>query len=194
LIISKCNFMKKFFLPFSFLTVILLTGCMKSRYITEKYIKTNIETHIEGEFSNVSTYTIFQGIVNGGGAYLELTGYKYKDKKALVIGADRYYVARDKLNGYQTAIAEITYIELSIDQCNSIINNYKILQDKIKAEKPKKSEEIYHDFTVSKDLFICYKKSAGSSSVSFLDFWIKGHKYKVSTKLIIKKLKKFMEY
>ena len=186
--------MKKTILLSSVLLAFLLTGCMQTRYITEKYIKTKIENHNEGEFSTIKTYTIFKGTSYGGGAYLELTGYKYANSKALVLGADKYYMARQKFKGDQTLIADITYIELSMAQCKDIITNYKILQDKIKSEKPKMSEEIYHDFTVSKDLFISYRKSSDSSTDSYIDFWIQGEKYRISTQTIIKKLNKFVNY
>lgn len=79
-------------------------------------------------------------------------------------------------------------------QCKEIVTNYKILQDKIKTEKPKMSEKIYHDFTVSKDLFISYGKSSASSTVTYIDFWIQGEKYRISTRTIIKKLNKFVNY
>jgi len=186
--------MKKTILLSSVLIAFLLTGCMQTRYITEKYIKTKIENHNEGEFSTIKTYTIFKGTSYDDGAYLELTGYKYANSKALVLGADKYYMARQKFKGDQTIIADIIYIELSLAQCKDIITNHKILQDKIKTEKPKMSEEIYHDFTVSKDLFISYRKSSGSSTVSNIDFWILGEKYSISTLTIINKLNKFINY
>ncbi len=186
--------MKRTILLSTVLLALMLSSCMQTRYITEKYIKTKIENHNEGEFSTIKTYTIFKGTSSGGGAYLELTGYKYANSKALVLGADKYYMARQKFKGDQTIIADITYIELSLTQCKDIITNYKILQEKIKAEKPKMSEEIYHDFTVSKDLFISYRKSSGSSTVSYIDFWIQGEKYRISTLTIIKKLNKFINY
>jgi hypothetical protein len=167
---------------------------MQTRYITEKYFKTKIENHNVGEFSTIKTYTIFKGLSNGRRGYLELTGYKYANSKALVLGADKYYMARQKFKGDQTMIADITYIELNMAQCKDIITNYIILLDKIKSEKPKMNEEIYHDFTVSKDLFISYRKSSGGSSVFDIDFWIQGEKYPISTQKIIKKLNKFMNY
>lgn len=173
---------------------IFLTGCMKSRYITERYIKTNIEKHDEGEFSTLKTYTIFKGTVAGGGRYLELTGYKYNNKKELVIGADRYYMARKNFVEDQTTIAKITYINLTIPQCKAIVDNYRVLQNKIRTAKPRRNEEIYHDYTVSDDLFISYKKTAGKSSGTFIDFWIKGEKYSVVTNTIITKLENFLSY
>lgn len=173
---------------------ILLSSCMQTRYITEKQIKNSIENHKENEFSTIRTYTVFKGTSYGGGSYLELTGYKYDNKKALIIGADKYYMARKKFKGDNTVVADITYIELTLAQCKSILENYKVLQDKIKKEKPKMNEEIYHDYTVSDDLFISYRKSSGSSSVTYIDFWIKGEKYNVSTIKIMKKLEKFINY
>lgn len=186
--------MKMTILLSSVLFAYLLTSCMQTRYITEKYIKTKIENHNDGEFSTIKTYTIFKGTSYGGGAYLELTGYKYANSKALVLGADKYYMARQKFKGDQTIIADITYIELSLAQCMDIITNYKILQDKIKIEKPKISEEIYHDFTVSKDLFISFRKSSGNGATAYINFWIQGEKYRISTLAIIKKLNKFINY
>lgn len=173
---------------------LFLTGCMNTRYITERYIKTNIEKHSEGDFSTIKTYSIFKGVSYGGGAYLELTGYKYNNKKELVIGADRYYMARKKFPGDQTTIAEITYIDLTLAQCKAILDNYQVLQSKVKAAKPKINEEIYHDYTVSDDLFISYKRTSGRSSRGYIDFWIKGEKYSLATNAIIAKLEKFMSY
>ena len=39
------------------LLAFLLTGCMQTRYITKKYIKTKIENHNEGEFKSVNLPT-----------------------------------------------------------------------------------------------------------------------------------------
>ncbi len=187
--------MKKNFTLLSFLSLTLLfSGCMRTRYITEKYIKNNIEQHVEGKHSNIRTYSIFRGASYGGGSYLELTGYKYDSKKGLVIGADKYYQARQKFKGDQTVVAEYTYITLTLPQCKSILDNYKILLDKIKKEKVLTSEEVYHDFTVSEDLFISYRKSKGTSSIQYINLWVKGEKYLLSTGTLMQKLEKFMSY
>ncbi len=178
----------------SILLTFLLTSCMQTRSITENYIKTKIENHNKGEYSSINTYSIFKGASYSGGSYLEFTGYKYKNSKALVIGADKYYMARQKFKTDQTIISDITYIELSTAQCEDIITNYKILKDKIKNEKPIMSEEIYHDYTVSKDLFISYRKASGGMATSYIDLWIQGRKYRISTRTIIKKLSSFLNY
>ena len=185
--------MKKSILLFSIVVIFLLTGCMQTRFITEKYIKTNIEIHNEGDFSTIKTYSIFKGISYGGSGYIELTGYKYGNKKALVIGADKYYLARPNYKGDLSKVAVITYIELNLDQCKSILDNYGILLDKLDNEKPRTNEEIYHDYTVSKDLFISYRKSKAGDP-TFISFWIQGEKFSTTTSTIMKKLEKFMEY
>ena len=159
-------------------TILLLTGCMQTRYITERYIKNEVEKHEPNNFSNLKTYTIFKGTSYNGSAYLEFTGYKYLGNKGLVIGADRYYLARQKFQGDKTVIAEIEYVQLTIEQCKAILDNQKILADKIKSEKPQLNEEVYHDFTISDDLFISYKKARGSMNVSYMDIWIRGSLFK----------------
>lgn len=102
-------------------------------------------------------------------------------------------MVRKKIPNDQTQIAKITYTELNLAQCQSIIDNYKIIQARIVKEKPKLNEEIYHDFSVSNDLFISYRKAKGYSDYH-LDFWIHGERYSLSTNTIIQKLEKFMEY
>jgi len=185
--------MKKTILLLTIVLTFLLTGCMETRYITEKYIKTNIENHKEGDFSTIKAFSIFKGISFEGTGYIELTGCKYTSNKTLVIGADKYYMMRQRFKGDQTIVADITYIDLSLTQCKSILDNYRILQDKIESEKTMMNEEIYHDFTVSKDLFISCRTSIGGSP-SYIDFWIQGEKYSIPTAKIMKKLDKFMNY
>ncbi len=166
---------------------------MQTRYMTEKFIKTNIEVHKEKGFSSIKTFSIYQSNPSYN-FYLEFTGYKYKNKKGLVIGADKYYLARQKFIGDKSVFAEVTYIELSLDECKSILENYQMLLNKISAEHPRNNEEIYHDFTVNKDLFISYRKSYSDYYAMDILFWIKGEKYIVSTKTMINKLQKFMDY
>lgn len=176
------------------ITALLLSGCMQSRYITEKFIKTKIENHKVGEFSSIKTYTIFKGASYGGSAYLELTGYKYENKKALIIGVDKYYMARQKFKGDQTLIADITYIELTLEQCKSILEKHQILLDKIKSKKAIMNETINEDFTISENLFISFRKSYGNSSVSKINLWINGDKYVISRNILMRKLSKFINY
>lgn len=176
------------------LLITLLSGCMETRYITEKHIKNNIEEHDEGEFSTIKTYTVFKGYSRSRSAYIELTGYKYKGRKALVIGADRYYKAREQFEGDNTKIANINYIELTLPQCQAIIDNQKIIENRVKEEKPMRNEEIYHDYSVSEDLFISYRMFRASTTASYLDLWIKGEKYQVSSYQIIRKIKEFLKY
>lgn len=176
------------------LAAFLFTGCMRTRYITERYIKNDIEKHIQSEFSTIRTLSVFKGFTVDRSAYIELTGYKYKDNKALIIGTDKYYMARKKFAGDQTIVADTKYIELSVAQCQLIIDNYKILQQKVKMEKPGIGEEIYHDFTVANNIYISFKKTPSNSSVLKMNIWINGDKFMISTNTVIKKLEKFLKY
>ncbi len=185
--------MKNLILLAAILATTLLTGCMQSRYITERYIKNNIEEHIEGKNSKISTYTILQKMLNTNRSYIEFTGYKYNEKKGLIIGADAYYLLRQKTSGNNTILKEVVYIELTVEQCQAILTNYKLLKDKIKEDDPIIYEAIYRDYTVSDDLFIGYKKTTNSSS-SNIDFWVKGEKYTIPTNQVMRKLKKFIKY
>jgi hypothetical protein len=181
----------------SLIICISINGCMSSRNITEKHIKTSIEKHAPGDYSSINIYTIFKGVTIDRTGYLELTGYKYDNKKGLVIGADKYYLLRQNFKGDYSKLAEITYINLSLAQCKAIIYNYEIIESKIQASNPIANEEIYHDYTVSDDLFISFKSKFGSSSQTssrYIYFWINGEKFQVSTYKIMKKLVKFINY
>lgn len=192
--------MKRFFLLCAIVSIFLSQiSCKSSRYITEQYIKTNIEDHQPENTSSIRTYSIFKGNTANTGRYLELTGYKFNSKKGLVIGADRSYITR-KISSRAGTITEaetyIDYIQLDLDQCRAILANYKTLQDRLKKEKPRSSEEVYHDYTVSKDCFISFRKSGNGdgSGTEYVNFWVKGEKYRINTNLFVKKLKQFSEY
>lgn len=187
--------MKKTITPL-FLILSILVGCtpIASRYITEKYIKTNIENHIPKDTNSIKIYSIYKYHNITAGNYIEFTGYKYQLKKGLVIGADKYYSARQKFPGDITVLAEIKYINLDIAECQSILDNYKILIDKIEKEKPKAGEEIYHDYTVNKDIFISFRKDYYNFGTMNIYVWISGEKYTLSTDELIGNLKKFMKY
>ncbi|WP_031528812.1 hypothetical protein [Dyadobacter crusticola] len=192
--------MKQFFLACVLISIFLSQiSCKSSRYITEQYIKNNIEDHQPENTSSIRTYSIFKGNTANTGRYLELTGYKFNFKKGLVIGADRSYITR-KISSRAGTITEaetyIDYIQLDLDQCSAILTNYKTLQDRLKKEKPRSSEEVYHDYTVSKDCFISFRKSGNGdgSGIEYVNFWVKGEKYRINTNLFVKKLKQFLEY
>ena len=186
--------MKRTILFASMIGTLLLSGCMQTRYITERYIKNNVENHNEGNFSTIRTYSIFADVTTDKTGRLELTGYKYGSKKGLIIGADKNYLVREKNKSDYSIIKEVTFVELNLAQCQSILDNYQELENKIRAERPMVSEEVYHDFTVSPDLFISFRKALGHSTISNLDLWVKGEKYTISEMAIIKKLIKFINY
>jgi hypothetical protein len=189
--------MKNKFLFSIILLTISLWGCENTRYITEAYIKNNIEKHIEGNQSSIKTYSIYQIISKTNkksGAYIEFTGCKYEGTKILIVGADVNYLARDNWKLNVVSIAEPTFVVLTMKQTIAILSNYNDLKEKITAEHPIISEEAYHDYAVADDLFISFRKAIGSGGTSEIDVWVKGEKYTIKTDMFIKKLKKFIDY
>lgn len=182
-----------------FANVLLVASCRTPRYITEKYIKTNIEDHKEGEFSRIETYSIFQKVLSrqsgspNGLAYIECTGYKHNGKTGMVIGAFKFQSKRVNLSDKNMSNL-IVYINLNSQQCKSILSNYKELETKIATEKPRLNEAIYHDFSVSRDIFISYEAIPGKPKTAFINFWIKGEKYTIPNGLFIRKFQQFMKY
>lgn len=169
-------------------------GCNQIRYITERHIKNEIEQHRPGEFSNVRTYVIYRAPTTIGTRYVELTGYKYKGKKALVIGVDRIVVERKKFKEDNTLLVNFEFTELTLEQAQSILDQYKVLLDKIKTEKPIKNESVYHDFTLSPEVFISFKKTKSNKGTDTINFWIKGEKYSMLQGKIIERLREFVRY
>lgn len=114
-----------------------------------------------------------------------------------MIGADRSYVTRkiSSRNGNVVeSISLIDYIHLDLDQTRSILSNYARLLEKLKKEKPLMNEEVYHDYTVSTDCFISFRKTSTSNRVDFINIWVNGEKYQLRTAVFINRLKKFVEY
>lgn len=175
------------------LTISIITSCTHTRPLTEQYIKTKIETHSAGNFSTIQTYSIFKGVSANKSGFMDLTGYKYNNTKKLVIGADIYVYVQKKYKEDPTTGHKPNFIELTQEQCNSIITNYQILLDKIKSEKVRGSKEVTHDYTVSNELFISYKKTRNVTPV-LIDLWINGAKFSFDSKKIIKSINKFISY
>lgn len=181
---------------FPLLSIVLCTGCMQTRSITEEYIKNYVEEHVPGSRSAIRTYSIYKSqVTSTSTTYLELTGYKYKGTKGLVIGADRYYRHRAKLTGLPVTGAEVTYITLSMEECEALLAKEAVMRTAIKiADKPIYREEVYEDYTVNDELFISYRKYPGKSTPMWLDIWIKGSKYPIPKTKFLDRLKRFMAY
>ena len=193
-----------------FLFLLLLCSffcsCRHTRYLTEQYIKSNIETHTENDFSRLETYSIFQKHLHNqsgsfkGFAYIELTGYKHSGKSGIIIGAEKYNFKGRRLLKIISSPLETntTYINLDLNQCKALLSNYKELRVKIKAEKPKPYVAIYQDFNASKDFYISYRASYNllfkKPRTRYIDFWIKGEKYHIRTRVFMKKFQKFMTF
>jgi len=183
---------------------ILLIGCsMTPRLHTENYIKNNIENHVINEFSEIQTFTFFQGdipgINNKGGGYIELVGYKYNNDEGLVISSDKYGITEKIFKedpGTITVYSNFNII--SLEDCKKIIEKYEILKQKGDevSHKGKNNQTQYFDYTISKDLFISIeiinKKSYQHYHV--LHFWIDENKYSLDVIEIIDNLTSFINW
>ena len=171
-----------------------LVSCLEQHYLTEQYIKTNIENHKEGNTSAIRIYSLYQTTCFNGEAYIEFTAYKLNGAKGLVIGADKYYLERHRYKGDITVKTAVNYVQLTVSQCQSILDNYKGMQQRIKGEKPKTNEVAYEDFAVSGDVFISYSKSAVSYGNATINIWVKGEKFSVASASFTDMLTKFINY
>jgi hypothetical protein len=181
------------------LVIISLFGfsCKNTRYITEAYIKNNVQEHPVDTKTSIKTYSIYQGMSKNdknASTYIEFTGCKYNDTKKLVIGADNNYHAGGLLSRNIQAVVVIDYLVLNMSQTLAILSNYNELREMMRSESPIKDEEIYHDYSVSDDFYISFRKAIGRPGIKTIDVWVKGNKYPIKTKKFIKKLKKFINY
>ena len=178
---------------------ILLIGCgITPRLGTESYIKNNIETHLVNEFSEIQTFTIFQGnSLSGGGGYIELVGYKYNNEEGLVISSDKRGIQKKSGVIVPEGITKF-YNVLSLNDCKMIIEKYEILKQKGKdsLEKRKKNNTLYFDYTISEDLFISIEhvNTGMSDYLTILHFWIQGQKYSLNSYQIINDLTSFINW
>lgn len=181
----------------------LLGSCVvPPRYITERYIKNHIEQHNVGEQSAIKMWWIFDNQVEGDNTYTEFVGYEYNGERGLVIGADWLSSPRDLFLGDNTIAIDYNIIELDLKECQSILDNYNILLNKSNSTKAEKNEFVYHDYTVNEDLFISFRvkgrgmgtSSSASQYTVIIDFWIRGDKYLVDGKKLVRSLREFMSY
>lgn len=172
------------------------TSCMQTRNITEEYIKNNIEDHKPGSISSIRTYSIYKTqTTTSTTRYLELTGYKYKGQKGLVIGADLYGRSSAPLTGLPVDQVRVTYVVLSEEQCRQILDNEIVIKTELKnAPKAVVYEEVYSDYSVTEDVFISYRKTMNRSTPTAIDIWVDGHKYSIPGAAFKKKMRKFLSY
>ena len=181
---------------------ILLIGCgITPRLGTEGYIKNNIETHLVNEFSEIQTFTIFQGDIVGvegkGGGYIELVGYKYNNEEGLVISSDKGGIQKKSGVIKPEGITKF-YNVLSLNDCKMIIEKYEVLKQKGEdsLKKRKKNNTLYFDYTISEDLFISIEhvNKGMSDYLTILHFWIQGQKYSLNSYQIIDDLTSFINW
>lgn len=173
--------------------IIIFTKCSHTRLITEQFIKNEIEKHENKEFSTIRIYSLYKKKLSDV-TFIELAGYKYNGEKKLVITADKLSALKKAFKEDETKLRKIRFVILDEEQCKGILNSYLDLRIRIENEKQRRSEDIYSDYTASKDLFVSFKRMKKNQKMEKMDLWINGEKYTVVTKDIISRLNKFIEY
>ena len=171
----------------------LSIGCLPTRNITEKQIKTQIEVHKPGEQTSIRLFSIYKKSINKNKDYIELTCFKSEKKSGLLIGVIKN-IKLENPRKFNESDKQTFFKELSLGDCESIVQNYFTLLGKIQFEKVKVNEIVYHDFTLDKDIFISLKKGQNVNPKFNLDLWIYGENYTVKSTQIIRKLQKFIQY
>tara|TARA_B110000238_G_C16018461_1_gene392106 strand:- start:204 stop:797 length:594 start_codon:yes stop_codon:yes gene_type:complete len=180
----------------------ILIGCgITPRLGTESYIKNKIENHLINEFSEIQTFTIFQGGVEGvegkGGGYIELVGYKYNNEEGLVISSDKEGIEKKSGVIKPEGITQY-YNELSLKDCKNILEKYKILKQKgnESLKRRKKDNTLYFDFTISENLYISIEhvNKGYSRYEDVIHFWIDEQKYSLGSIQIIDNLTSFINW
>ena len=185
---------------------ILSVGCKTPRLGTETYIKNSIEEHTPTQFSEIQTFTIFQGPVTGvkkkGGGYLELVGYNYKNEKKLVISSDKTGIKKKMFKEDQGTTSfkgkTIYYNTISLKDCRTLVEKYEELIEKGKSslDRRKLNNTLYFDYTISENLYISIEHVNKSSTGyrMYIHIWLNGQKFSLSSRKIIPKINKFINW
>jgi hypothetical protein len=186
--------MKVAHLIITILFVLSLTNCTPGRYITERYIKTKIESHTEGQFTTIKTKK-FTGVVTvNKNAYIEFTGVKNGNEKLLVIGTDRNYKMRRKFKLAGAVLNDLVYVELTEVQCKTLLENFNKMKEKKQSASSISPENLYNDFTLTPEIFISCRKISPNNNIESIDLWLKGEKYSLEKEDFTYTLQKFIDY
>lgn len=174
-------------------SLLYFTSCnVSTRQLTEQYIKTEIEDHIIGEQHYSSIHLIYQrALVNNGEDYVELAGYVGENEKKMIIAADKFYKMRAEFKGDKTLLQEVSFIELTEDDCKAILkNNRSLLSEISQAKSNSKKEKMFSDYTVNENMFVSYSKRKDNNVIYHI--WLYGVKYNISSKTLNEAIEEFL--
>ena len=177
----------------SLFTIIIFVKCSHTRLVTEQFIKNEIEKHENKSFSSIKIYSLYKKKLSDVN-FIELSCYKYNNEKKFVITVDKLSALKKAFKEDETKLRKTRFVILDEEQCKGILNSYSNLAILIEQEKQRISEDVYSDFTVSKDLFVSFKRMKKNQKMKKMDLWIYGEKYNVVTKEVISKINKFIKY
>ena len=160
--------------------------------VAELYIKNEVEQHLEGKFSEIKIYPIYNEQLYLSPLYLEFDAYKYAGTKNLVLLCGTR-VKDPQSNIY--SISKNVILSLTEEQCKSLNSYFKELVSKMNSANNIKNETSYVDYTVSKDLFIGFEKSNMTvNPTGKIYLYINGLKYQMSSDDFMKVITVFLNY
>jgi len=161
------------------LGVLTIQSCMvtSNSYISENYIKTNIQEHIPDKFSKLETNEIYTN------SNIEFTAFLTEDKEGLLIRGVKYYSTPKIVESERVVYEESNFVILELKDMRKIIAKLQSLKDMATSMKVEDLYELnYVDYTVSNDLFISYQKDVHSfDSLKYIYLWISSLKYTVES-------------
>ena len=178
------------------LVIPMLFSCMRTRNLTESYVRKNIQSHEEGEITGLRLYSILKTLPSRDNSYIEMTGYQIGSEKGLIIGADKAFRARKKFENDNTIVIQVNYIRLSYAQCAEIMKNVNTMIQLLNNEKSiGLNEEVFKDYTISEHCFLSIRKGRYSNNTySYFDLWMNNQKYKISALEFKRGIEKFLKW
>lgn len=169
--------------------IVSITSCETTRNITTKYIKNEIEKHVPGQVSELSTLHLLLYGDRALNSYLEMCAVKYNGEKLLVIASDRYVS-----NKAETNIINYTYFKImTVKECEDVMIQSRSIWKQSGEKKGKNGEVMYIDYTIQKDLFLSVGKRGGATS-RYYSIWVDKRKHVIEGEKFLRAIRKFLAY
>ena len=156
-----------------------ITSAVSSNLV-EQFIKTTLQEHSIGSFSEISMKTLYKGVD------YEMVAYKTRNEKGLALLSNKYYLANlhlEVLSVYRDSDI-ILFSPKEIQQVISIIPELKNQIKLKKVEDP--NEEEYIDYTIKDNFYLSYRKDIASAKVpDKINLWIWDVKHTISANELI---------
>lgn len=169
--------------------ILMLYSCTqygtKASYVTEAYIKTNLQKHTKEEVSSISIRNKYKFFINDEIELIEINFVDYNDKSYFVITC------------HETENQKSNILILNKDECKKLLP--KIVEIVFNAQStPAIIHNIdYFDYAVREDVFFSATNNLGdefqssSKGQAYLFLWFNQSKFRLSYNNLIKILEEF---